>query len=223
VDTIDDTIATADREWRRYGVRRADRQALAADLRIDLESASADGVTPVQLLGPDLRGFARRLADEAGVRTVPPAYPKVVATALTGSILGAVAGYVLFVVVFWSAIRTFDDPDSWRVPVQVAVGVYYGVPALFVVAGAVAAVRIHLKDLPLVRPTARAMCLLLPLAGIVITPITMAYAWTTEYSLLPQVVLLEALMVLVALGGATALARRWAVREPTTAAEVSLV
>jgi hypothetical protein len=222
VDSIDDTLATADREWRAYGVRRADRVSLAADVRLDLESAAADGVGPAQLLGADLRGFARRLADEAGVRRVPPAYPRVVATALVGAAIGAAAGYVAFVLIVSATVRLFDAPRSADVPVQVAVGVYYGIPAAVVVACAVAAVRIHLRDLARVRSTAWAMSLLLPAAGVVVTPVTMAFAWTTDYSTAFPVVLTEVLLVLAVLGGATALARRWALREPAGAAAVSL-
>ena len=223
MDSIDDTLATADREWRAYGVRRTARTALAADLRLDLESAAADGVGPAQLLGADLRGFARRLADEAGVRRMPPEYPRVLATALIGAVIGAVVGYVAFLLFFTGAVGLFDAPGFADLPVQVAVGVFYGVPAVVVVAAAVAAVRIHLRDLAHVESTAKAMCLLLPVAGIAITPVTMAFAWTTGYSTAVPVVLAEILLVLAALGGATALARRWALREPAEPVAVSLV
>ena len=213
MDAIDKTLATADHTWRAYGVRRVDRAALAADLRLDLESAAADGVGPAQLLGEDVPGFARRLADEAAVDREPPALGPLVGTALVGAALGAVLGFAVFRLVYSAGVSLFDSAASSRVPVQVVVGVYYGLPALAVVAGAVATVRYRLRDLPRIRATARAMTILMPLAGILVTPVTMAFAWTTGYSTSTQVVAIEVLIVVAALAGAVVLARRWALRE----------
>jgi hypothetical protein len=92
VDSIEETLATAERAWRAHGVPRADRVALAADLRLDLESAAADGVGPAQLLGEDVPGFARRLAEEAGIRREPPELGRLLGTALVGGALGTTAG-----------------------------------------------------------------------------------------------------------------------------------
>lgn len=214
MDTIDKALATADRAWRAYGVRRADRVALAADLRLDLVSAAADGVGPGQLLGADVAGFARRLADAAGVRRQPPELGRLLGTALVGAALGAAVGLAVLSLVYPFAVRLVDLPRDLNVPVQVAVVVYYGIPAALVVAGAVAGVRIRLSDLPRIRETARAMALLLPLAGIAVTPVTMGLAWTTGYSTSAPAVGAETLLVGGALAGAVALARRWALREP---------
>ena len=214
MDTIDDTMAVAEQAWRAYGVRRADRATLAADLRLDLESAGADGVGPAQLLGADVAGFARRLADEAGVRRMPPEHLRVLGTALVGAALGAALGFAVMLLVFSSFVRFFDSPRWLDVPVQLAVAVYYGIPAVIVVVGAALTVRVRLRDLPCVRSTVKAMSLLLPVAGAVITPVTMAFAWWTGFSTSAPVVLFEVLMVLAALAGATVLARRWALREP---------
>ena len=62
-DSTDRVLAEVDREWRRCGVDRRHRVALAADLRTDLQQAVADGRSPAELLGPDVPAFARRLAD----------------------------------------------------------------------------------------------------------------------------------------------------------------
>ncbi|MGW4940156.1 hypothetical protein ACWEOZ_01000 [Actinoplanes sp. NPDC004185] len=221
MDPIDDALTTADRAWRHHGVQRADREALAADLRLDLESAAADGVAPQQLLGEDVPAFARRLADEAGVRREPPELGRLVGTSLTGAALGAAAGFAFFLLLFRAAGRFFDTPGRTHVPVQVAVAVYYGIPAVIVVVGAVAAVGYHLRALPRIRATVHAMCLLLPLAGIVITPITMGFAALTGFSTWAPVVLTEMLLVLAALTGATVLARRWALREQADVRQAS--
>jgi hypothetical protein len=219
VDPIEKTLATADRAWRAHGVHRDDRAALAADLRLDLESAAADGVGPAQLLGEDVPGFARRLAEEAGVRREPPELGRLLNTALVGALFGAAAGFGVFLLLYRLLEVLVDLREDPGVPVQVVVALYYGFPAAFVVAGAVAAVRIHLRQLPRIRATAYAMALLLPLTGIVITPVTMAFAWTTGYSTSATVVGAEVLIVAGALAGATVLARRWALREPAKRAE----
>jgi lysylphosphatidylglycerol synthetase-like protein (DUF2156 family) len=112
-------------------------------------------------------------------------------------------------------------PGGMHVPVQVAVAIFYGIPAAIVVVGAVAAVRYHLRAVPRIRATVHAMCLLLPLAGIIITPITMGFAALTGYRTSAPVVLTEMLLVLAALAGATVLARRWALREQAGVAEAS--
>jgi hypothetical protein len=220
VETVDEAMATAESEWRSYGVRRADRVALGADLRLDLESAAADGVGPAQLLGTDVRGFARRLADEAGVRRMPPEYARVVLTALLGAVLGAAVGALLTLLAEPLFLRMLDPPRPVDVPVPVVVTVYWAIPAAIVVAGAVATVRLRLRDLPRIHATARAMCVLLPIAGVMITPITMGFAWTTGYSTSSPVVVAEMALVAGSQAGATVLARRWSLRESADEATV---
>jgi hypothetical protein len=213
VDPIDSALSAADRAWRAYGVDPADRAALAADLRLDLQAAAGDGRTPGQLLGPDVGAFARRLADEAGVPRTLPEHRRVLETAFIGAVLGAVVAWALMAAAYPLFLRMVTPPDSVRVPIPVTLGIYYGVPAAVVVAGAVAAVRIRLRHLPRIRSTARAMSVLLPVAGLLITPVTMGFAWTTDYSVAEPVVLAEIAMVLAALAGATVLARIWALRD----------
>jgi hypothetical protein len=214
VDTIDEAMAVADRAWRAYGVRRADRTALAADLRLDLQAAAADGVSPARLIGTDVPGFARRLADESGVRREPPDLVRLLGTALVGAALGTTAALVVLAVLEEVAQGFLGPPSDSVVPVQVTVVAYYSLPAVLVVAGAVLTVRFRLRELGHIRETAHAMALLLPLAGILVTPVTMAFAWTTGYSTSALPMLIEVSLVAGALAGATVLARRWALREP---------
>lgn len=213
MDTIDRLLGEADQAWRGYGVGSADRATLAADLRLDLRAAASDGGDPAQLIGDDVAGFARRLADEAGVQRVRGDYGRVVGTALIGAMLGAVLGYGLLTAVSPIFVRMVDVPRSIEVPIQLAVAVYYGVPAAVVAAGAVIAVRTRLRDLPRIRRTARLMSVLVPVVGIVTTPIVVGFAWATDYSFAPSVVVTEIAMVLAALAGATVLARRLSLRE----------
>ncbi|MEU8256498.1 hypothetical protein AB0C06_19795 [Micromonospora inaquosa] len=221
MDTIDSLLGEADQAWRAYGVGSADRVALAADLRLDLRAAAADGGDPVRLLGGDVASFARRLADEAGVQRVRGDYGRILGTALIGAMAGAMLGYGLLVAVYPIFVRVVDIPRSIDVPVQLAVAVGYGIPAAVVVTGAVIAVRTRLRDLPRIRRTARMMIILVPAAGIVITPVTVGFAWSTDYSTAPSVVVAEIAMVLAALAGATVLARRLSLREGRTDSDTS--
>jgi len=135
-----------------------------------------------------------------------------VRTALIGAVLGAALGYAVLLLAYPVFFDRFDLPRN--MPIQLAVGLYYGIPAALVAVGAVAAVRIHLRDVPHMRSTANAMSVLVPLAGLVITPVTMAFAWTAGYSTSAPVALAETALVAGALAGATVLARRWSLREP---------
>jgi hypothetical protein len=213
VDTVERAIAAATKAWRAYGVGPADRAALAEDLRLDLRDAVADGRTPADLLGPDVAAFARRLADEAGVERVAAENGRVLGTALIGGLLGAIPAMLLLMAGYPLLVHWLGISRSGRVPVQVAVAVYYGIPSIFVLAGAIIAVRVRMRDLPRIRPTVHAMALLLPVAAIVITPITMGFAWIMGYSTSAPVVLIELALVGGALAGAIVLARRWALRE----------
>ncbi|MFF0467665.1 hypothetical protein ACFYPX_09610 [Micromonospora zamorensis] len=221
MDTIDRLLGEADQAWRGYGVGSADRAALAADLRLDLRAAAADGGDPAQLIGGDVAGFARRLADEADVRRVRGDYGRILGAALLGALLGAVLGYGLLMAAYPVFVNLVDIPRSIKVPIQLAVAVYYGVPGAVVTAGAVIAVRTQLRELPRIRRTARMMAVLVPVAGIIITPITVGFAWSTGYSLAPPVVVAEIAMVLAALAGATVLARRLSLREGRTPSDTS--
>jgi hypothetical protein len=223
VDTIDSVLSAADRAWRAQGVHSADRSALAADLRDDLEAAAAEGAGPQELIGPDVAGFARRLADEAGVRRNLPEYARFTSTALIGAALGALIGYQLMANLYTVVYEAVDFPDSSRLPLELALAVYYGIPAAIVAAGAVGAVRWRLRDVHRVRETSWAMALLLPLAGLLATPVVMGFAWATGYSTDPAVLVIEVAMVMAALSGAVYLARRWSLRErPAAAAEPPL-
>jgi hypothetical protein len=212
VDTVESAVAIAVNTWRAYGVGPADRAALADDLRLDLRDAVADGRTPADLLGPDVAAFARRLADEAGVDRLAAQNGRLLGTASVGGLLGAIVAFLLLVVVFPLIIRGSDLASNVQVPIQVAVGVFYGIPSAAVLAGAIIAVRVRLHDLPRLGSTVRAMTVLLPLTAVVITPITMGFAWTTQYSSSTPIVLIEVALVAGALAGAIVLARRWALR-----------
>ena len=89
MDDRPDGPVGAEREWRRLHVRPADLARLSRDLRDDLTAAAAEGVAASELLGADVRGFARRLADEAS--RVPYEFDRLLLTALVGALPGMAA------------------------------------------------------------------------------------------------------------------------------------
>jgi hypothetical protein len=184
----DDVLAVADREWQSMGVVWQDRATLADDLRRELTGAAADGVTPRQLLGDDIRQFARDLAVEAGVDRVSYENRRLLLTALTGAAPGLVLGWV------GSSIA----PNA----------LYLGVLAAF--AGALLTVKVRMREVAAIDRTLWAAALLMPAAGLAITPLVMAFALVFGFSTALPVVLFELALVGGALGGALVLARRWA-------------
>jgi len=213
--TIDETIAIAEQEWRECGIGLQERIALAADLRADMESAANEGITPDVLIGSDLRDFARRLADEAGAQGTAYAYGRVVRVALTGIVAGTVTGFFIITEgVHPLLVSLFDLPRPNRVPLWLAAAVYLGANTVFSVTGAALALRLRLPALPGIRQTVHAMMLLLPVAGILVTPIVMGFGWLMDYSLHPLVVGTEIGLVIAAAVSAVALARWWSLRKP---------
>jgi hypothetical protein len=198
----EDVIAIAEHEWRAMGVVERDRAALADDLRLELRAAIADGATPQQLFGDDVRAFARRLATEAGARRLPYQFKRLLLSGLVGAMPGAVIGWI----------------DVWYLPWMpgvvepsvVGLLLRYTGLALLVLAGALVTIRIRMADVPGIGRTVAAMAVLVPIAGLLITPVTMGFAAMAGYSTALPVILFEMAIVAGALAGATVLARRWA-------------
>ena len=69
---MDEVVENCRRTWRRLGVRPSEIDAMTAELRSDLEAASADGVDPQAYLGGDASGVARAWASSRGL--VRPRY-----------------------------------------------------------------------------------------------------------------------------------------------------
>jgi hypothetical protein len=199
---VRDVVVIAEDEWRGMGLVAADRDALADDLRMELRAAVADGATPEQLIGPDIRAFARRLAEEAGARRVPYEFRRLLLTALAGAAPGAVVGWITL----WYRPIFPSDPT----PSTAAIVALYAGLVLPVLAGALGAVAIRMRDLPAIGGTVARMALLVPLAGLLATPVTMGSAWLVGYSTATPIVAMEVSIVAALLAGATVLARRWA-------------
>lgn len=200
---IDAAIAEANRQWRAMGVTEADRRTLEAELRIELTAAAADGLTPTQLIGPDLPRFARDLATGAGVRLVRSDYRRLLLTALIGAAPGLVVSWL--VLWQWRWLPFSFDPES--IPQQLLL---YAGCALLVLIGALLAARRGLATSPAIGRTVGTMAVLVPLAGGLATPVVMGFAALTDYSTSPPVLAAEAALMTGAVVAAVVLARRWA-------------
>jgi hypothetical protein len=212
MSAVDTLLTAADQEWRVLGIHRRDRATLAADLRTELEAAVADGLDPAELLGTtDPTEFALRIAEEAGVQRVPPRYGQTVGVASAGAVLALVVGYALVNGLHRAFVAAFDLPRSVHVPVWLAAGVFYGGVAAVVIAGAVLAVRVALRDAPRIRHTAARMTLLLPPAVAAAIAAAVAFGSALDFPFAPLAIGTEAAILLVAFLAATALARRWSV------------
>ncbi|MEV5769090.1 hypothetical protein AB0L34_31660 [Micromonospora sp. NPDC052213] len=208
---VDNILAAADRQWRTLGIHRRDRVSLAADLRVELEAAAADGLDPAKLLGADPTEFALRIAEEAGLERTPPRYGQVLGVAAAGAMLSLVVGYIVVIGLHQAFVAAFDLPRSVRVPVWLAAGVFYGGVAAIVVAGAVLAVRLALRDATRIRHTTARMTLPLPPTVAAAIAAAAAFGWALNFPLTPLAIGTETAIVLAAFLAATALARRWSV------------
>lgn len=145
------------------------------------------------------------------MQRIPPQYGSVLGVASAGAVLALAVGYTMAVGLHHAFVAAFDLPRSVHVPPWLAGGVFYGGVAAVVVAGAVLAVRVALRDAPRIRRTATQMILMLPPASGAAIAAAAAFGGGLDYPLTPLVIGTEAAIVLTAFLGATALARRWSV------------
>lgn len=201
-ESVDAIRAELDAAWRRYGVRPADRQEMSADIVADLRAGAADGLDPRAMIGPQVDAFARQVADARGLRRLEPAYGRM----LLGGLVGAVAALVIGWTPTWSALDLLSSGGLvWAL-------MAYGLLAVGCTAAALTGIAVALRGLGSVRATLWRAALLLPVAGVAITPLTMLFAAATGYDTATSTVLLETGMVLGACAAAVAAARRWALR-----------
>lgn len=209
-ESIDRAVMAAEREWRRLHVRAADAARLSGDLRDDLTAAAAEGVDPDDLIGRDARAFARRLADEARVHRIPYEFDRLLLTALVGALPGLAFAYgVLYGYIPIPARPPADEPNLGAV-----IAVYAALSALVLVTSLLT-VWFRLRHRPAMGRTVLAMALLVPLAGALATPVTMAFAATVNYSNALPVLAVECALFGGAFAGAIVLSRRWALRDPS--------
>jgi hypothetical protein len=203
---VEAMLARINRHWWAIGVVEADRAALTADLRAELTAAAADGIPPQQLIGGDVRTFARDVADGARVRRARYEWGRLFAGALIGAIPGLIVSW--FVVWRWWTVPLPTDSDSLTLTFAVRWG---GCAAVFL-AGVLYGAHQGLRDDAAASRTVSAMVAYLPIAGAIAVPVTMAFATLFDYSTSVPVVAAEGAIVGGLLATATAFARRWALR-----------
>jgi hypothetical protein len=208
LEAVEAVRAELDAAWRRYGIRLADRQEMAEDIVADLRAGAAEGLDPHAMIGADVDTFARQVCDARGVRPLEPAYGRMLLGGLLGAVLALVVGSTpAQAALDFPPAGQRSDRDQW-----IWALLAYGSLAVACTAAALAGVALALRGLGGVRATLWRAALLLPVAGVVITPLTMLFAAGTGYDTTTSTVLLETGMVLGACAAAAAAARRWALR-----------
>lgn len=206
---IDATTTELDRELRRLHIAGADRRAVVAEVRSDLETAAADGMSPSALIGPDIGAFARETAEARGHRPRPPHYLRVVVGGSLAAVGAAIAAYLLIVELLIPLLSSWFDLGG-HYPLAGPV-VSFGAIALAAVLVTLAALRLLLTGRSAVRQTMKRAALLVPLATAGGIAAAVAVGRSNDYSI--GVVVVEALILLLPLAFALALARWCAVRD----------
>ena len=208
LESVEAVRAELDAAWRRLGIRLADRREMAEDIVADLRAGAAEGLDPHAMIGPDVDTFARQVVDARGVPPLEHGYGRM----LLGGLLGAVAAVTVGSLPTEAALGRLSSlqqsgRDQWVWALSA-----YGVLAVACTAAALTGIAVALRGLVAVRATVWRAALLLPVAGVVITPLTMSFAAATGYDTATRTVLLETGMVLGACAAAVVGARRWALR-----------
>jgi hypothetical protein len=211
---IDAAISALDRRLRRLHIGRDDRRALVDDVRSDLRAAAADGVTPEELIGPDIGAFAREAVEAAGYRSRPHDLSRVLTGGALAGVVAVVAGYLLIVGVLQPALASWFTLDG-RYPSAGPV-VVYGAVALLGVVGLLAALKWWvLAGRPAVRATVLRAAVLLPVVAAAGIAGAVAVARDPAYTVTAGTIVVQVLLVAVPVLAAVGLARYWAVRSST--------
>ena len=200
---VTETLAAVDRQWRRRRVPRADRAAMADELRADLIAAHAESPghrTPAELLGTDPARFADDLAHAADS-------PRVADHFWPSAAIGAAIGAVLVNIAVSNTSRLVPDLGS----LPAAIG-FYAVVGLVFLGVVLLSVRLGTRADPRARSTLRRTALLLPVSAAVSLPLAVGLAHLAGFSTNPVVVLSEAGIVLALAAAAAHLAHRTAIQ-----------
>lgn len=209
-EQIQAATAELDRRLRRMHLSRGDPRTVVEEVRADLETAAAEGVSPEALVGPDVDAFARETIEAGGFRPRPRDYPRVLAGGILAAGTVVVAAYGLIVGVLQPAFSSwFTLEGSYPTAGPVLV---YGAIALTGWLGALAGLKWLLAGRPAARPTLRRAALLLPLGAAAGIAAVVAVARDPDYSTTPGTVTLQVLFVVLGVLLALGAARWWAVR-----------
>lgn len=158
-------LARARRVWRRCGVRRADRGALAAELAGEIEAAAADGCPPESVLGADVDATARGWAVERGLAGRSLQTATMLCVVIAGVVLGSSTAIVDTVVLFYGDAFTLSE-NLTPGPVVLTILLASAVMAVLLPVLGTWALLHHRGD-PRASATARWLAVVLPLGGLV--------------------------------------------------------
>lgn len=109
---IDRAVKLLNRSLRRVHVSRSDRQWIIDDVRGDLDAAAAEGVSPVDLIGPDVDAFARQATEARGFEPMSDDYPRLLVTGTLAAAVGVPAVYLLLMYVVHPLFVNWFDLDG---------------------------------------------------------------------------------------------------------------
>ncbi|MCZ2847907.1 hypothetical protein [Modestobacter sp. VKM Ac-2978] len=199
-------LTELDRSLQRLHLTRADRRAIVADVRTDLQAAAADGVSPAALVGPDVDAFARETVEAGGYRPRPRGYPRLVIGGVLTAIVAVVVAYLLVVEVLTPLLASWFTLDG-SYPTAGPIVAYVGI-ALVGLLGTFLGVARLSAGRPAARATRTRTAQLLPVGAAVGIAGAVAVAQqdlTTGATVTGQV-----LVVLLAIAVALGIARWWA-------------
>lgn len=209
---VDATTAELERALRRLHLAAADRRAIVAEVRADLEAAAVDGMSPSALIGPDVETFAREAAEARGHHPRRAQYPRVAIGGTLAAAGGAVAAYLLIVEFLVPLFSSWFDLDGHH-PVAGPVVAWAGM-GLAAVLVTLLVLHLLLRGREAARETVRRVSVLVPLAMAAGIAAAVAVGQSNDYA--AGVVVVEAVIIVVPVTIALVVARWSAVRERRT-------
>ena len=190
---VDATTAGLERALRRLHIAAADRRAIVAEVRADLEAAAADGVSPSALIGPDVEAFAREAAEARGHQPREAQYPSIVIGGTLAAVGGTVAAYLLIVEFLVPLFSSWFDLDG-HYPVAGPVVAWAGM-AVAAVLVTLLVLHLLLRGRAAARETVRRASVLVPLAMAAGIAVAVAVGQSNDYAV--GVVVVEAVLIVV--------------------------
>lgn len=218
-EQIDHTTANLDRRLRRQRLPRRDRRVIVEEVRSDLQTAAAAGVSPAVLVGPDIDAFARATIEAGGYRRRSNDYPKLLTGGVLAAAVAVVVGYLLVVELLTPALSSWFTLDG-HYPTAGPL-VVYGAVALSGLLGILAAVNCLLRGRPAARETLRNAAFLVPIGAGAATAAVIAVARDPDYTTTWASITLQVLLLVLGVALALSVARYWAVRGATGSDDAS--
>lgn len=204
---------TANRLWRRAGVRGADRRDLLDELAAELDGARQDGHSATTVLGENSGQMLRQWADERDLSG--RAFR--LAVVVPAAILGVAAGLAVVLLAVFAAFtnRPTADFGPFVLPMYASAGLLAYLCALL-------SVWVVLRGDPNVSSTIRWLAVLLPVGAMVSTGTGVGIAWWRSFNTSSTVFAVVIASVVLVLGSTVAIARYRAVAGARDLSEAAL-